>query len=56
MRKKYPYGDFVYMYYSFVEKFHVEPQDFGELMEANAYIGTTAEITGYLREVAKNEK
>lgn len=55
MSKKFDYGYFVFTYYRFLDKFHVEPKTWQELMEFTNYIDADSAVAQLIAETTKQE-
>jgi hypothetical protein len=53
---KFNYGSFVFTYYRFLDKFHVEPKTWAELMEFSNYLDTDSAVSKLIAETVKQEK
>lgn len=47
------YGDFIYIYYKYLDKFHVEPKGFVDLFEYLNYNETISKVEGALESLRK---
>ena len=53
---KFSYGGFVFTYYRFLDKFHVEPKSWQDLMEFPIYIDTDSAVNKLIVDSTKQEK
>lgn len=53
--KDFKHGDFVFTYYRFVDKFHIEPRDWKDLLELSDYVSVENSIHKLIVESTKQE-
>lgn len=51
---KFRFGDFVYSYYRFVDKFHIEPKTWQELFEFTNFISVDSGIKNIFKNIKGN--
>lgn len=52
---KFEYGHFLYMYYSYLDDFHTEPQSWSDLFERNDYRDTETTIKKLVQDYYSKE-
>lgn len=52
---KFDYGNFLFTYYRFIDRFHVEPRSWQELMEFPKYLETDTSVNKLIADT-KQEK
>lgn len=55
VKDKFNYGSFVFAYYRFIDKFHIEPKSWIDLIEYNNYVDTESAINKIIADLAEQE-
>lgn len=50
------YGKITYLYYLYLEDFHVEPQTFDDLFERGAYRGVRNKVDKFIMDMTRKER
>lgn len=53
--ESFKYGSYLYAYYSFMDKFHVEPKDWKDFLEHMEYIRVENDIADYIKKTASDK-
>ncbi len=53
---EFEYGDFIFSYYRFIDRFHLVPKDWGELFEFFQYESIDTKIKKFINTISKSEQ